>query len=316
MPRVAADSQMPYEVQVALVEAAGKVFWYWDDFRHFLRKAGVHPSVVTRLTSAGLSKYAVMRELLAELDNAGAAGQQVQLQLVRALVASPVSAAGGDVAEAKAAQAQLRAVSDQHDLLPETKARRERATERLAAEQRRHQHAQRQNARAEADAARQSLFREFCVLLGDTSDRQGRGYRLEELLGEVATLDGMRYAPPFRKGTVTQTDGMLTYEGFQYLIEARWRSDAADVAQIAALAHKADRSLVSTRGLFLSVAGFRDAVIDELERGPKNLLLMTGAELSLILEGRLTLVDAMRLKVEEGAKRGRIFYDITRLPTT
>src|SRR4051812_29861976 len=98
MGRGAADEHVPYDVQSALVEASGKAFWYWDDFRHFLRKAGVHPATVQRLTNAGLSKYAVMRELLAELDDAGDAGdagRRVQLQLVRALVALPLNAQNG-----------------------------------------------------------------------------------------------------------------------------------------------------------------------------------------------------------------------------
>jgi hypothetical protein len=136
MAGIAADEHVPYDVQVALVEASGKAFWYWDDYRHFLRKAGVHPAVVQRMTNAGLSKYAVMRELLAELDGTGAAGRRVQLQLVRALVALPLVAQNGvEPAEAKAAQAQLRAVSDVHGLLPETKAAREQTEERLSAKQ-------------------------------------------------------------------------------------------------------------------------------------------------------------------------------------
>lgn len=316
MPHVATATQVPYEVQVALIDATGRVFWYWDDYRHFLRKAGVHAAVVHRLTNAGLSKYTVMRELLAELDRAGRSGYQVQLQLVRALVALPLPDEGGESTEAKAAQARLRTVSDEHDLLPENRATRRRVEDRVAAEQRRRHSEQRKSERARELATRQALFREFCQMLGDISDKQGRGYRLEEMIGELAALDGLRYVRPFRKSTVAQTDGMLSYEGFQYLIEARWRSRPADVAQIAALAHKADRALESTRGLFVSVAGFRSEVVDELERGPKKLLLMTGAELSLILEGRYTLEQAMRLKIEEGAKRGRIFYDIARPPTS
>jgi hypothetical protein len=316
MPRVAAESQVPYEVQVALVDACGKVFWYWEDYRHFLRKAGVHPAVVQRVTNAGLSKYQVMREVLSELDAAGQPGMRVQLQLVRALIALPLTAHDGlDPAEAKSAQAALRAVSDEHGLLPETKSARRQAEERLAAQQRRRQAQRREAERSEAEAARQALFREFCELLSQDGDRQGRGYRLEAMLCELAALEGLRHSGPYRKGTVTQTDGMVTFEGFQYLVEARWRADPADVGQVAALAHKAERSLHSTRALFVSMAGFRPEVVDELERGTKNLLLMSGTEFSLILEGRVTLARALQLKVDEGAKKGRIFFDLAQVPT-
>src|SRR5687768_886386 len=64
MARVDAKTVVPYEVQAALVEAAGKAFWYWDDYRHFLRKSGVHSTLVTSLTNSGLSKYQIMRQLL------------------------------------------------------------------------------------------------------------------------------------------------------------------------------------------------------------------------------------------------------------
>ncbi|MDA8067422.1 MAG: hypothetical protein M0T77_02255 [Actinomycetota bacterium] len=260
MSRLASDTQIPYDVQVALVEASGKLFWHWDDYRHCLRKAGVHPTTVARLTGSGASKYQVMRDLLAELDRAGTPGRQVQVQLVRGMIALPLT---DDSTDAKAAQTQLRAVADKHGLLPETQGAGERAEERVAARKRKLEAEKREAARSEASAKRKALFAEFCQLLGDLSDKQGRGYRLEEMIGEVAALDGLQYVPPFRKGTATQTDGILSFEGFQYLIEARWRDEPADVAAIAALAMKADRNLTSTRGLFLSMSGFRDEVVAE-----------------------------------------------------
>jgi hypothetical protein len=83
------------------------------------------------------------------------------------------------------------------------------------------------------------------------------------------------------------------------------------VPAVAALAHKASRNLASTRGLFVSIEGFRPEVVAELETGLKNVLLLTGQELTLILDdGPLTLRRALQLKVEECANRGHIFYDL------
>lgn len=292
MARVASDTQVPYEVQAALIDATGRVFWYWNDYRHYLRKAGVHQAVVKRLTvGAGLSKYDVMRQLLDELDAAGATGRQMQLQLVRAMVATRVPAAdGAEPADAKQAQASLRDVADEHGLLPETKAASERAQESIAVKQRREAAGARARERQASAQRRAALFAEYCALLTQTDDKQRRGYRLEEMLGEVAEIDGLRYHPPYRKENVVQTDGMLVFEGFQYLMEARWRMDAPDVAAVAALAHKASRSLQSTRALFVSVVGFRSEVVTELQSGVKNVLLISGAEFSLILEGHMPRV--------------------------
>jgi len=64
--------------------------------------------------------------------------------------------------------------------------------------------------------------------------------------------------------------------------------------------------------MFLSMAGFRPEVVRELETGDKNVLLMSGQDFALILEGKMTFPQALQLKVDEGAKKGHIFYDLTR----
>jgi hypothetical protein len=311
MPRVSAEAVVPFEVQAALIDASGKLFWYWDPYRHFLRKAGVHANTVARIAQPPNSKYQAMREILSALDGAGSRGLTVQRQLVQNMLALKPGP-DVDTDEAKQALAALRDVAEQHDLLPETKDQRDRATERLAVQERRKRAATLEEQRRTRSASRAALFAEYCQLLqAPPEQRQGRGYRLEEMIGEVAALDGLPCSPPFRKGTAVQTDGMLTFEGFRYLIEARWRSDPADVGAVSQLVQKASRSLESTRALFLSVEGFRPEVVDEMERGPKNALLMSGAEFAGILEGRWTLDQALRLKVDEGSKKGHIFFDLT-----
>jgi hypothetical protein len=136
---------MPYEVQAGLVDASGKLIWFWEDYRHFLRKAGVHPATIERPLNSQASKYQVMRALLLELDAAGGPGCQVQIQLVRSLVAMPLNPQSGiDPSEAKAAQARLQALADEHGLLPETAAAREKAHEHLAAKRRQHDAKQRE----------------------------------------------------------------------------------------------------------------------------------------------------------------------------
>ena len=78
MSKSGTQTRMPYAVQAALVEAAGKLFWYWAAYEHFLRTAGVSESAVERLTRDRPGKYEVMRHLLRDLDKAGHRGQQVQ----------------------------------------------------------------------------------------------------------------------------------------------------------------------------------------------------------------------------------------------
>jgi len=43
------------------------------------------------------------------------------------------------------------------------------------------------------------------------------------LLEGLFKLHDITYQPPYRKGTVEETDGFFTFRGFDYLLEARWR---------------------------------------------------------------------------------------------
>jgi hypothetical protein len=291
-----------------MVEAAGKLFWYRAPFGQLLRRCGVPAPLVNQLLASGDSKYVVMRAVLAELDGRGKSGAAVQQQLVRELVAMPI---GQDVDEPSARDAQnaLRATAEACELLGPTGSPRS-GDERAAAVQRRNQAAREQRQAAARADKFSKLHREYCALLTDTGDRQGRGYRLEEMIGEVALLEGLSYTPPFRKGTVTQTDGMIVLDSFHYLIEARWRTDPPDAQALSALSHKVGRNLTSTRGLFVSVEGFRDEVVREIQTGPKNLLLMSGQEFAFVLEGRLALSDVVRRKAAEGAMKGSLFFNL------
>jgi hypothetical protein len=302
---------MPYAVQAAMVDCASKLFWYWDAYRHLMRASGVSASVATRLTDRQLSKPNAMRELLCRLEAAGPRGRTVEINLINAMASLDVTEQDGvDPVTAHTAQDVLRTAARKAGLLELAESQQAAATELAAAKARRAAAEQRTKDRAVADQRRRKLHVEYCELLTDGSNLQARGYRLEEMLGEVAELDGLGYTRPFRKGSVTQTDGMITFDSFQYLLEVRWQDKPADATALTNLAGKAHRNLTATRALFLSVMGFRKEVVDEIETGTKNLLLMSGQEFSIVLGGELTLAEAMRLKVDEGAKRGRIFFDL------
>jgi hypothetical protein len=140
-------------------------------------------------------------------------------------------------------------------------------------------------------------------------EAQQRGYDLEELLGRLFKLHDIPYQPPFRKGTVEQTDGFFTFNSFQYLIEARWRKSPPDLGSLTAFSGKVRRKIDSTRGLFVSVAGYRPDVLREAS-DLLNLILIDGQDLALILEGRISLIEALQLKLDKAAQQGAIFYPL------
>lgn len=59
----------------------------------------------------------------------------------------------------------------------------------------------------------------------------------------------------------------------------------------------------------MSVAGYRPDVVDEAS-DLLNLILMDGQDLALILEGRISLIEALQLKLDKAAQQGATSYPL------
>ena len=77
---------------------------------------------------------------------------------------------------------------------------------------------------------------------------------------------------------------------------------------------KVERKIESTRGFVVSIAPFCEDVLRRLrEAGPAKLVLMDGYDMTLILEGRVSLVDALQAKVDKAAQEGIMFFSLAGL---
>ena len=141
-------------------------------------------------------------------------------------------------------------------------------------------------------------------------DPQKRGYGLEDLLAELFEAHEIPYRRPYRTAT-EQIDGHFKFEEFDYLVEARWRSEPPSESDLASFKMKVDKKLEGTRGVFLSVVGFRPEVILEFTRGvSSNIILFDGSDISLILEGHISLIDALDLKIQKASQQGIIYFPL------
>jgi len=288
-------------LQEAIVQACGTVFWYKRPLKALFVRSGVPAALVEQYEEA--SKFIITRQVLAELDQRGEAGARVQVQIARELAAMRTVSDPDNREAGLRALADLRAVAMAEGIIddPEGEARARTKQHRAAAAQR--------HEVAEARARGLNELREMFMTLATREDlAQERGYDLEDLLARLFKLHDIAYQPPYRKGTVEQTDGFFTFNSFQYLVEARWRKNPPDLGQLTAFSGKVRRKIDSTRGLFVSVAGFRQEVLNEGGSDLLNLILMDGEDLALILEGRISLIEALQLKLDKAAQEGRIFY--------
>lgn len=125
-------------------------------------------------------------------------------------------------------------------------------------------------------------------------------------------LSNIEYKKSYKTET-QQIDGYFRFEGFDYLVEAKWRIDMPNEAEIGAFQRKVVTKLESTRGVFISINGFRDEVIKQFNSNRGNIIFFTGEDLTLILEGRIELREVLVRKIERAAQYGNALTNVREL---
>jgi len=295
------SAPVPGEVVEAAVAVCGRAFYYKSQLRTVLVGAGVPAALFDRYATEGASKYAIARHVLADLGGQGDAGRAVVRRVVAELAnMTRPDAAATDQKAGAAALAALRAVAVARRVLLDVDDAGVRA--RQAAQ------AARVTGRAVRREALAALESRLAALTVSTDSAQARGFALERLLADLFAVSELTYRASYRTAR-EQFDGAFEYKSFTYLVEARWRAAAPTAGDLATFKSKVDGKLESTRGVFLSMAGFEKEVVDYftgMARGTRNnLLLVDGADLALVVAGQIPLLDALDHKIAAASQEGR-----------
>ena len=295
---------LPPEIKNALIQVCGRSFWYKQPLFDIFDRSGIPENLYLKYEHE--PKFKIARLVIDDLEAMGDEGMLLQKRLLtelcklRTLPDSevPDKDAGLD------ALRKLKRLSQEHDLFIEDE--KARARRRLNDSD-----TQVQKAR-ERERKLKELFEAFNELSTST-EYQSRAYSLEDLLKELFNIFEIRYRKSYRADG-EQIDGCFNFGGFDYLVEARWRKDVPTLEDLLGFKGKVDRKIESTRGLFVSILGFRDDIIQRLrEAGSANLILMDGYDLTLILEGRVSLLDALQAKADKASQEGILFFSLALL---
>jgi hypothetical protein len=141
-------------------------------------------------------------------------------------------------------------------------------------------------------------------------ERQGRGYKLERLLADLFRAHDMEYRPSY-KIDGEQIDGTFHFRGFTYLVEARWRTSPPTAGDLLDFKAKVDGKIDSTRGVFISMAGYDENVLDHVVRTARgsrnNVILFDGRDVTLLFEGAIGLEDGLTAKIDAAEQEGRMW---------
>lgn len=289
---------LPYEIKDQLIQCFGRSFHYKDTVESFLRSAGVSRELANKYRNE--AKFVWARKLLNDLEES-VEGRVIQRKILTELCKLrnvpdevPDRNAGLD------ALRKLKNLANKYQIEYQEK-KKESKTRSESLKSRTKIIEERNSKLAEL---RNSFFS------GITSDdRQRAGYDLEEILKELFAISEIEYKKSYRTET-QQIDGHFKFDGFNYLLEAKWRKDQPNESEIGSFQRKVNTKLDATRGLFISVNGYREEVVSEFNGHGANIILMNGEDLMHILEGRVDLRDALQLKIEKASQYGLVYCKI------
>lgn len=287
---------LPHDIAEKIVQCFGRCFHYKDGVKAFLISAGLDQQLASK--HSHLAKFVWGRQLLMELA-ATDDGRLLQRKILTALC-NMRSITDPDVIDKQAA---ITAIND----LKTTAVERHLVKQKMRDDEKQ---------KREIADARAHLVQERADKLHELRDRfatafsqqnrQGAGYELERILKELFVLSDIEFTPSYRTDTA-QVDGHFRFEGFDYLVEAKWRSGQPNQKEIAGFKDVVGGTLDSTRGIFLSVVGFREEVIRVFSQPGARVILMDGEHLMHILDGRIELQDALRYLITRASMRGEVY---------
>ena len=154
----------------------------------------------------------------------------------------------------------------------------------------------------------QEILDKFLNLYQGKTSTQERGYELESIIYQLSKLSQLEVTESFRvKGE--QIDGAIKFEGQHYLIEAKWQDRASSNGPVYQFVGKVQGKMYG-RGIFISINGFSDYVIESVIEGKAiKTIFVDGEDLILVLEGLLSFKQLIGIKVKAAQTRGEIYIN-------
>lgn len=292
----------------ALKESLCNIYWYKNDLRSFLDKCIYDKSIVINL-NWGNYKRQIVSDLVDKLYE----NQEKYLGDLRRLLHEVCSMNSfihleqleDGYKKAQKARESVKVLKDIVDTHNEKKKedediakRRKEAAEKLKSNQ--------------AVVKKLEEINSIYTKLILSGKPQQRGYELEKIMYEIFSLFDLDPKASFRN-IGEQIDGAFELEGTDYLFEAKWQNAPCDASDLDSFNGKIRRKLDNTLGLFMSINGFSEDAVKIHSIGRSTMLLMDGADLMAVLDGRIDLVTLIVRKKRHAAHTGNIYLKISEI---
>lgn len=292
-----------FDLKEQIVSLAGACFWYWNSFHSFLDSCGIPKSLYNRYPKESFNKYQVMRNVLEVLE------EQNKNDVINNIISNfyrlrnAVDKDNLDNKKAKQLLEEFREIVGNDPIENEIKKQKQ--------EQARSDYQQSVKQVRSKTKKLDQLNNEFISLTTATDlTPQQRGYKLEDLFFDLLQFSEFEYSKPYRTPDREQIDGHFKYEKFDYLVEAKWIDGLTKQKDLSIFDGKIRGKAQSTRGFFISANGFDENAVNKFSGDAPRIVLMSGQDLAMVLNGQFTFFDAMKAKVNAIVRYGNINYPL------
>lgn len=294
-------AKMNYDIRQKVIEIAGNCFWYWDNFYSFLESCGIKRDHYLRYE--GENKYKMMRNIIADLEERN--DEDLLKEIVKNLykLKSIPDQNVPDPQKAKNLLKELKEICGSDLIEKEIEERKKKERSKIFTEA--------TLTKVQREQKLSELNKEFLSLFSN-SNHQQRGFELEKIIYNLFHFFEFEFQKPY-KTKDEQIDGWYKYEKFDYLLEIKWVEGKIRQNDLAIFDKKIDKKAKSTRGHFIAMDGFLDDAIQSISGKEPRIILMDGEDLVYVLNGTISLHDAIKAKVDKLVKEGNTFYKLKNL---
>lgn len=291
--------RLSFDIKENMVQLAGACFWYWNSFHSFLESSGVPRSLHQRFPKDTYNKYDVMRNVLTVLEESD------RIDAINGLISNFYKLKGAVDRDNLDNDRAIELLEDFRASVGDDPIESE--IERREGEKRREGYKRDVESRKSYQQRLGALNQRFLDLFAGTEmTPQQRGFALETLFFDLLHLEEFECTKPYRTPDGEQIDGHFKYEKFDYLVEAKWITGPTKQKDLSIFDGKIRGKAQSTRGLCLAADGFDDHAVAKFSGDAPRILLMTGEDLALVLNGTVTMHDLMKAKVDAIVRHGII----------
>jgi hypothetical protein len=155
------------------------------------------------------------------------------------------------------------------------------------------------------------LMKEYMAL--SALDPLNRGFAFEKFLNRLFEAHSLSPRNAFRI-TGEQIDGSFELESQTYLLEAKWQAKPSGQDQLLVFNGKVEGKSTWARGLFVSYIGFTDDGLTAFAKGKRTSIIgMNGTDIFYILQGKISLINAIKKKARRSVETNDFFVSIHEL---